>query len=439
MVLLKKASNWNAKAIKFLISRIGSSETTRGAPYNLKKSKKFVSFVNLIDLKKAPFNLGFKVDPHFLEWFIGLTEGDGCFYIRDDEGRLRLGWQVSQKDPKVLYLMQKTLGFGSVSCFQRLAPSEKKELESNEKQELESNNVAAEDFVDLLSNNPDGLYDRYWTYSVSSKEDLLKMAWIFNGNIVLPKRRVQFNKWVKIGQHLKIIPLIFKNKHEKNILGSPKPSLESAWLSGFFDSEGCFYATLSQSSANPGERPSFKQKAHLTQKNDYGENDILRDIGKLFQTKAKVRQVSNKSKSQIAALSKNTNSVQTVANKTVARAKKKEKLTQKIENIISNSLNPYVSSSKSDGGYYRLEICCLITAEKIISYLSRFKLKTSKYIAFRRWSRVFLLRDQGYHLIEENIPKLIKLTKAINRYSKLFAAEKSRKGEFIKSAYFFEN
>lgn len=254
----------------------------------------------MIDLKKASFDRAFKVDPHFLEWFIGFTEGDGSFYIREDDGRLRLGWQVSQKDPKVLYLMQKTLGFGCVNSFQRIAPLEK--------QELETNNVATEEFLDLKNNNPDALYDRYWTYAVYSQQDLLKMAWIFNGNIVLPKRRVQFNKWVKMGQHLKIIPLNFQNKHENGSTGGPKPSLNSAWLSGFFDTEGCLYAGI-KSSAKPKKRLQLMQKAHLTQKNDYGEKEILTEIGKIFQTKAKVNKVSNKSKSQIAALSKKTNSV----------------------------------------------------------------------------------------------------------------------------------
>jgi hypothetical protein len=103
MCNLKKSKSFNEKRVKFLTSRIDSSETTRGAPYNLQKSNNAVffsfSFVKLKQYKKKSFDLT-KVDPcfvqrHFREWLVGFIEGDGSFYVRLDRGNLRLGFEIS--------------------------------------------------------------------------------------------------------------------------------------------------------------------------------------------------------------------------------------------------------------------------------------------------------------------------------------------------------
>lgn len=50
------------------------------------------------------------VDPEFLKWFIGFTEGDGHFGISGN----RLLFFLVQKDREVLEFIQKNLGFGRV-------------------------------------------------------------------------------------------------------------------------------------------------------------------------------------------------------------------------------------------------------------------------------------------------------------------------------------
>lgn len=88
------------------IINIGSSETTRETP--------FINFDFTEFMKNAvPSHIN-HIDQHYLEWLVGFIEGDGTFYFRKDNNNFRLGFEISQKDPKVLFQIKKTLGFGSV-------------------------------------------------------------------------------------------------------------------------------------------------------------------------------------------------------------------------------------------------------------------------------------------------------------------------------------
>ena len=50
-------------------------------------------------------------DSRFVEWFIGFSEGDGCFCKKDAYPI----FVINQADLEVLNLERTTLGFGSVS------------------------------------------------------------------------------------------------------------------------------------------------------------------------------------------------------------------------------------------------------------------------------------------------------------------------------------
>jgi hypothetical protein len=53
------------------------------------------------------------LDPGWLQWFIGFTEGDGAIL----ESKGRLSFVIAQKDVGVLYHIQEVLGFGKVNVF----------------------------------------------------------------------------------------------------------------------------------------------------------------------------------------------------------------------------------------------------------------------------------------------------------------------------------
>lgn len=238
-------------------------------------------------------------------------------------------FEICQKDPKVLYLIKKTLGFGSVKISKRKS-------------------------------------GKYWVYKIYSKKNIQKIIHLFNGNLVLTKRKVQFERWLKAAKLWKCLPRAFQ---KKNFYRFVTVSTKTAWLSGFIDAEGCFYATLSTPSHRSKVTRSLKQKFHLTQKNVYDEKELLQKIGICFKSKAKVA-------------------------KTYSKGKQKR---------ISNRTK-----------YFRIEMSSLDSHELLKQYLQTFPLRTKKWIAFCRWARIVEARRMNYHLCENNLPKLEKLCKAIN-------------------------
>lgn len=183
------------------------------------------------------------------------------------------------------------------------------------------------------------------------------MILLLNGNLVLTKRYVQFNKWIEMARNKNYLPLNFQNKQIKR-----QVSTQTAWLSGFIDAEGCFFANVSTPPPRSLLTFSLKQKMHITQKNEYDEKQTLEKIGQLFFSKAKVHKAN--------------------------------------ENCS-----------------YRIEISSLKSHQQIRDYLSRFKLKTNKYISFCRWLRILTVREKKENLIEINLPKLQRLCSVINNYS----------------------
>lgn len=95
------------------------------------------------------------IEDKWLEWFIGFTEGDGA--ILEYQGRL--SYVISQKDVNVLYHIRDTLGFGNVKIKYDLG---------------------------------------FGRYEVTGFDNIHKLACLFNGNLILDKRKVQLAVWVKI-------------------------------------------------------------------------------------------------------------------------------------------------------------------------------------------------------------------------------------------------
>lgn len=161
----------------------GSSETTREA-----------TFKNVYD-------------PVFLNWFIGFTEGDGCFNVSEN----RCFFIIQQAEPDVLYKIKHKRKMGSIT-------------------------------------QPE---DKVWRYTVTSKSDIFQRIHIFNGNRVLEKRRQQFQVWLenwnmhmhkseKLPETFPVVPFSSRK---------PEFDLTNSWFSGFIDAEGCFNLVVQKNKA----------------------------------------------------------------------------------------------------------------------------------------------------------------------------------------------
>ena len=155
-----------------------ASETLRGASFNF----------------NAFYKQHFYIDPKWLQWFIGFSEGDGAL-LKDKDGRI--SFILTQNESKILYHIKDILGFGNVT-------------------------------FDIKANT--------YRYKVLDNSSLFKLALLFNGNIFLSHRINQLSEWIKI-LNSKSYSIVF-NSNKLTI------SLFDAWLSGFTDAEGCFNVSI---------------------------------------------------------------------------------------------------------------------------------------------------------------------------------------------------
>lgn len=137
-------------------------------------------------------------DKYFIEWFIGFTEGDGSF-ITTTRGNLIFVITQSTIDVQILYYIQKQFGFGSVI--------------------KQGHNTHR--------------------FIVQDKINLYLLIILFNGNIVLPSKFIQFIKFVKIYNTISS-----KYSNIKIITSLIVPTYYDYWLCGFTDAEGCFTCSL---------------------------------------------------------------------------------------------------------------------------------------------------------------------------------------------------
>ena len=152
----------------------------------------------------------------FLYWLIGFTEGDGCFAINN----------------------RKELSFILIQGFYN------KDILSKIKQTLNMGNI--------LKQGP-----RVYRLIIHRKTHIELIILLFNGNIVLPSRKVQFNKFLSfynIKPVSNIIPYISS--------GNLACTLDNTWLLGFTEAEGCFTISLLSNSN------AFRVRFLLSQKGE---------------------------------------------------------------------------------------------------------------------------------------------------------------------------
>lgn len=194
---IKKSERYNGRnkafqdgtlLVKRMISRKpsnlylkGSSETSRKiTPFNFKT----------YELHK-PSHIK-DLDISFMEWLIGFTEGDGSFIV--SKGKVSFDITQSLDDIQVLHKIKDKQGFGNILT------------------------------------RPEPLRNVGFFY-VTGKENFIRLAHIFNGNLCSIYKRDQFAKWQEV----------LNAQYQVNIGLMPstmEPSLQTSWLSGFIDAEG---------------------------------------------------------------------------------------------------------------------------------------------------------------------------------------------------------
>ena len=208
----------------------------------------------------------------------------------------------------------------------------------------------------------------YWRWTLESKETIEKIAYLLYGNLVWPNRQNQYIAWIQAGQKQGL----FQNISLSQLTWpSPKSgiSLQNGWLSGFIDAEGCFYAHLRET-INPKTGvicAQLNQKMTLTQKidsPDQTEKLIFDQFLGILDSRSRIR-------------------------------------------IFSNHHN-------GESLYGRIEIGSLRSQKLVVEYLQIYKLRTQKYISYRRWWRVWLRRQEKAHLTVKSRKRLYRLIANIN-------------------------
>ena len=137
----------------------------------------------------------------------------------------------------------------------------------------------------------------YGLYVVQDQLNCKRLAYIFNGNLVLEKTNIRFQFWLKT---LNIQPL-----KKKGIL-----QLDNPGLSGFIDAEGCFSAKLRKDS-------DYKLNFRVERRfiiNQKGELPIFSSLKILFKSNAKIQKIIQKNKTYYKLELKSMQSTQLLLN-----------------------------------------------------------------------------------------------------------------------------
>ena len=168
-------------------------------------------------------------DNVFKSWFIGFTEGDGSFIINKD-GYLEFKITQSSLDAQVLFFIKKNLGFGVVR--------------------LQDKN------------------NKTHCFRVRDKEGLFKIISIFNGNIFMNTRKIQFKLFINAYNKIYKQSIAY-------IDNNYKPDLSNSWLCGFTDAEGCFTCSMID---RPKEGGLVRLRYILSQKGNFEQMQYLADM-----------------------------------------------------------------------------------------------------------------------------------------------------------------
>lgn len=186
-----------------------------------------LSFINFNKLYSQKFNT--TLDPNWLGWFVGFSEGDGYLGINEN----RPVFVLTQKESKILYEIRDILQFGYVKDF--------------------------------------GNFSRF---IVRDKANVLLLFYLFNGNLHIKHKINQLIGWSS---------LLTKDNNLLNVITKPvKLSFNNSWFSGFVDAEGCFNVYVSKTYKSISLRFIVDQQYEVSLFNDL--RDLL-DSGSIYARK----------------------------------------------------------------------------------------------------------------------------------------------------------
>ncbi len=243
----------------------GSSETIRKATFCFNDVEKHTCS----DIKMG------KIPKEFFEWFCGFTEGDGSFIVSKTGSSERPFFVITQKKCRALRYIRKTIGFGSIKK-----------------------------------------YNGYFRYVVSSQKQIHCLISIFNGNLLCSKTQKRFQSWLDL----------YKIPQKSNVDTSKVQYLQTNWLAGFIDAEGCF-------------------SSYFARDKRYKLGYRLRFIFTLDQ--------------------------------------KEELVLKSIANAIGSGS---VYHRKECEGMFRYALWGKKAQKKVVDYLAKFPLQSDKILSFKRWS-----------------------------------------------------
>ena len=286
--------------------KLNSSETTREKLLTQFNFETYLKYGTPQQIKN--------INIDFLEWFIGFFEAEGSFSCWFDGKTNRVEIEITQKDPQLMYKIRKNLGFGQVTQF------------------LRNHKI-------------------YWRYKTSNEKYLKSFIYLFNGNLVSNYKKKMFEKFVSNYNKIYGTQFVVFNK---NIV----PSFETAWLSGFLEGNGGFYATsnnIIKFNKSGFKTYNFIMKFYITQKD---ELLLLNHIKKLFGMNNNIYQIHN-----------------------------------------GHTLDKY----------NRLETSKLSCHLLVIDYLEKYPFLGKRKITFSRWKRLLNYKIYKYPITNKSIIKLKRL------------------------------
>lgn len=169
----------------------------------------------------------------FLQWFIGFSEGEGCFILAK-RGDLAFVVTQSSVDIQCLNYIKDNLGFGKV-------------ISQSVKQSTHR-------------------------FIIQDIRNLYLICLLFNGNMVFPTRNARFLTFLSTFNE-KLLKKNMSTIHP--IQTCVLPSLKDSWIAGITDGEGCFTCSLLTNSI------AYRFRFILTQKWD-ANKPVLEHIINLF-------------------------------------------------------------------------------------------------------------------------------------------------------------